>query len=125
MLMSSVSWKQEVLEDGLKPSPHTECTDYVLISTAKCKVYKLNAHLDTTTGILQSIRQSSGEQKPEISFVHVALIGENLPTLPNLWTVIDSAAALDKTLQMGLWLLLSGSYRTFPHPGPSPGVLSQ
>lgn len=76
-------------------------------------------------GIFHSIRESSGEQRPGIGFVYVALIGKNLSTLPKTWTLNDSTAALDKTPQAGLQLLLSGSYGTFLPPGPSTGkVLS-
>lgn len=46
-------------------------------------------------GIFQSIRQSSGEQKPGTGFVGVALIGKILPTLPETWALIDCIAALD------------------------------
>lgn len=76
-------------------------------------------------GIFQSIRQSSGEQRPGVGFAHVTLIGKNLSALPKTWSLIDSVAALDETLQTGLQLLLRVSYSTFPPPGPSTGkVLS-
>ena len=49
-MMSSVNWKQGLLEDSVKHSPHTEGTDYFFISATKCKIYKLNAHLESTIG---------------------------------------------------------------------------
>lgn len=86
------------------------------ISATKCKIYELNAHLEKTIGYGDLpehwVELRGAKAGDRVCMCHF-LIGKNLSTLPKTWTLTDSAAALDETLQTGCSHLLVPIWEKF------------
>lgn len=116
--------KARVARGWYQHSPHTDFFFLNIISAIKCNISILNPHLETTIGRedLTEHQAELGGAKVRAGFCTCHCESRKSVSSPRTRAVIDSAAALDQTLQTGLqcW---EGLVLHLPTPCASTGNL--